>query len=406
MTDLETRVREGLSSDLAGPSAHDVIADVRRDARRRRARRMTGVLAATVILLAAVGGGVARHRAQQTADRPGVPHHLSGAMAVSVTGSGTVYKVVGNEGCSVPCSTVWRLDRTTGWVQVSTIEDTERSAHFFGPVLAIEMSPSGHDGWMWGPSHMWSTHDGGATWTRVSSAPFAHGNPWEELADVVSGPTYTWVSLATDGHPRRLWRTPTGSDEWTPIDLPQHSQGTIAAVLPDSRVAIPRLVGTLGDDMRRVRRHGRVVRLIEQFDVGDGTGPWQRVQVPCVTVTLPTPSTTGSSCGPGGRLEGGGGGLIGPKTTDGSPRYRDLMIQLGVTGSDSRHPLGHQTELHVTRHVAHLVTPGGAIQVKLHLDNLSTTFGSASQGQHSVFIDGNHRVHASDDGGLHWRELP
>jgi hypothetical protein len=399
MTDLETRVREGLDGAPAWRSPDALLDDVRRGARRRRARRTTGLVAATVVALVVAGGGVAWHRQRVSAAERPQDALRKGSLTVSVDASGAAYQVVANEGCAAPCSTILRSDGTGGWTRLGTILDDSPQARPYGPVTTLEMAPTGRDGWAWG-SHVWSTHDGGRTWSRVTTGP-GSGRPWDTNLDLSPGPTLTWALMAR-GHDLQLWRTATGSDAWTRVPLPPGAgRMGIAAVLPDSRIALPVVKGV--DEFKRVRRPGKRIELIGRYDVGDGDGHWQRVMVPCIWRRLPIKEEPRQElCAPAGHRGQGGGELLGPKTPPGVQRFKDVTIDAGAAGPST---LGVENELHLTPWQAVLSTPTGTVPVDLHLDGYSGNTQEALWGSHVVILNDDRQIFASNDGGRHWTQL-
>jgi hypothetical protein len=399
MSTVESRVREALREDIDRLSVDGVLDDVRRGARRRRARRTTLVAAAAALVLTAAGGGLVWHRQSAPVTHRPESALETGPVTVSVDASGTAYEVVANEGCDTPCSTIRVSDGSGGWSSLASIRDASSHARPYGPVTTLEMAPNGHDGWAWG-THLWSTHDGGQTWARVMSPPGAL-SPDDSNLDISPGPQVTWA-LLSPRHAPQLWRTPTGSDTWTRVSLPRGTGQAIATVLPDSRIALPVVKGV--DEFKRVRRPGRPIRLIERYDVGDGIGPWRRVMVPCLTTRLPFKEVPKAQvCGPGGHREGGGE-IMGPRRPAGVQRFKDLLIEVGTTGPEGDNPLGHEKTLDVTPWRAVLARPHGSIPVRLHLPTFMGADATAVWGSHVVFLSGDHRIYASDDGGRHWHE--
>ena len=101
------------------------------------------------------------------------------------------------------------------------------------PVPAISlMSPSGSryrvrfadalDGWIWG-SQVWATHDGGSTWTQVSSLTGSVGD-----LEATSGYAYALVANASGGS--TLWRTPAALDSWVQMHVPESASSASLSV--------------------------------------------------------------------------------------------------------------------------------------------------------------------------------
>ena len=242
MTDLETRVREALHADPGALAADTMLDDVRRGVSRRRARRTTGVVVAAAVVAAVIGGtALQRHHTPAPVTPPPRAGQVVGPIAVSVTPAGDAFTVSANQDCTAPCSTIWKQDSSGSRTRLVTL--TGKDAQYVGgPVTGIAMSPDGRDGWAWG-EHLYATHDGGRTWTTVTSGPGADP-PTGEL-DLIAGPDTAWaITRTVDG--ARLWRTPVGQDAWMPAHLPtgiDPSMTFLATSLPNSRVAI--LSGTL-----------------------------------------------------------------------------------------------------------------------------------------------------------------
>lgn len=390
MTDLETRMRSALHDEPGWRSSGAVLDGVRRGARRRRGTRR--VAAGAVVAVTLAGAAFAWPR-QAPAPAPSFASHLGASgvatVAISVDASGTAYKVTGNRGCHNPCSTVSRSNAAGGWTDLASIAGSPDSPTY-GPVRSLEMSPNGQDGWAWG-THLWSTHDGGANWSEVPAGPDDVDSTGENL-DVSPGPSVTWADV-TVGNGSQLWRTPTGEDHWTRVRLPQEAEQNIAAVLPDSRVAVT-----------AVRHAG----LNQTYYVGDGAGPWQRMSVSCLSATAPFRDREHRVylCGPGGHRLGAGEDS-GPATTTGAPAYDVLDFPVGVTDAGQGDPLGHVNWVTVNHDQAYLVTPQGAVAVDGPRVPLGDDAGVevASSGSHVAVLDYDGHVSVSDDSGHHWREL-
>lgn len=215
MTDLETRLRDGLAGESAPVSADAVLHDVRRGVARRRARRATGavVLVTAAIVVGSVGLQHGRSaQPPQPAHSPSATTPTTSATArpVRVTdlvAAGTsVYRLTSNGVCTA-CSSVWR--RTdSGWQHLHDFE---------GRVDSLAMSADGRGGFAWGRT-LWATHDGGSTWTLVTSGP---GRPTIFGRGVAIGPHDVWALRRGEGT-SSLWRRALGSERWQRVtDAPR-----------------------------------------------------------------------------------------------------------------------------------------------------------------------------------------
>ena len=215
MTDLETRLRDGLDSDAAPVSAEALLRDVRRGVARRRARRATR---AVVLLTAAVVAGSVGIQHGRSAQPPQPAHSPSatpsttadvarpGRVTDLVAAGSSVYRLTSHGACTA-CSSVWR--RTdSGWAHLHDFE---------GRLDSLVMSADGRNGFAWGRT-LWATHDGGSTWTLVTSGPgrrtiFGRG--------VAVGPHDVWALRRSEGT-SSLWHSALGSDAWERVvDAPR-----------------------------------------------------------------------------------------------------------------------------------------------------------------------------------------
>jgi hypothetical protein len=88
-------------------------------------------------------------------------------------------------------------------------------------VRGLRFATGGRDGWAYGGG-LWSTHDAGTTFTRVTTGP---ASGLVERLETAGGATY---ALARDGAAWSLWQTPAGGDAWQPLDADLHQPGALA----------------------------------------------------------------------------------------------------------------------------------------------------------------------------------
>jgi hypothetical protein len=96
-----------------------------------------------------------------------------GTVAVAGTPAGEAFTVSANQGCTAPCSTIWKQDSSGSRTRLVTFVAKDAQYHE-GPVVGIAMSPDGRDGWAWG-EYLYATHDGGATRRGQSPGPRTAG---------------------------------------------------------------------------------------------------------------------------------------------------------------------------------------------------------------------------------------
>ncbi|MDX6358282.1 MAG: Photosynthesis system assembly factor [Nocardioidaceae bacterium] len=245
MTDLETRIRDGLHDDLTQPDVDRFLTGVRRGVARRRGRRASAGVAALVA--AVIGGSVLLQHGHdhRTPPQP-ITHGPSPTRAADTTGrvddldtaGGEVYRLTSDLGCSA-CSSVWRRDPSGSWTHL--YDFAGRAAYgghpsrHYGPVDSLTMAPNGRDGWADGHL-LWATHDGGNTWSVVEEGPGArtiYGR------DVAVGTHVAWAMRhrLSGG---TLWRTTLGSDSWQRVDGVPRIRDVVrfAGVTADDRVAL------------------------------------------------------------------------------------------------------------------------------------------------------------------------
>lgn len=215
MTRLEDALRTTFGADVDNAS-DQMLADVRSGARRRRAARTTvGVVAATAVVVAgvALGGSLLTDddarpspapKPTETVTDPASGAPFESALAVEAAGGRLVATT---DDASCDCS-VLSVREDDGW----------RELHRF-PVPFVDrlsFTPDGVNGWAAADGQVWSTHDGGQTWSRVDLPPEAP----EVMGDsylVDSSDTHVWLVNLGSGS---LWRSPMGRDDFTRFDVP------------------------------------------------------------------------------------------------------------------------------------------------------------------------------------------
>ena len=380
MTDLENRVREALYADPDARSADALLDDVRRGVRRRRARRMTGVVVAAVVAAAIGGTSLQRHHSPTPVTPPPRADLLVGPVALSVTPAGDAFTVLANQGCTAPCSSIWKQDSSGSRTRLATLAGGPQD--YAGPVFEIAMSPDGRDGWAWG-KHLYATHDGGQTWTTVSSGPGAE-SPTSEI-QLIAGPDTAWAITRTADGPQ-LWRTAVGQDAWVPAHLPaglDPAQTFLVESLPHSRVVI--LSVTQGNEA--------------SYLVGDGS-TWKPVTVPCFQVPpqFGGKSSASSACGPAGPDHDVSNGALNS--------FELTTVEVGTTPSTRSDPVGQVEQLWIHGNHAILVTPTGVSPTDLHLGADSRIRAAAHAGDQAWILTSGDRFFSSDDGGRHWALQP
>ncbi len=392
MTDLETRLRDGLHAEVDQPDVVAFLTGVRRGAAWRRGRRTSAGVA--VLVAAVVGGSVLlqsgrddrttpqpiTHGPSPTAATSQLPRDAtSQVLDVSVTGAG-VLRLTTNIGC-LGCSTVWQRTLDGRWQHL--FDFAGRAAYggkvdpLFGPVSHLTMAADGRNGYAWG-HRLWSTHDGGHSWQIVPDGPGAH-TPRGHWTSV--GPTSAWSVY--DG--RILFRSDLGSDTWTVVDSPEI--GTIVGVLPDDRVV---LLTYAGD--------GSQARLV----YGAGTS-WSHIDMPCgeggpgSDNPAPPPVVHGTTvfavCGT----------EVETTNLGGTGTWRVIGR---LPGTVAVLPLDDHRVMVQSRKATIYDARGGHHTVDLPLPRGEQLIGISSSGPAIwvVAIDGT--VDSSADGGEHWQREP
>ena len=241
MSDFEDLVRRALRTDVPGVEAEQLLVDVRRGATRRRRGRVIGAIAASVLVIAGAAGVATSIRGDEgtlpepppatrtpspSPTQPALPEGAAqGVIDVSVVSTDRWFRLTTNVGC-VACSTVWQNDQSAegGWERLYDFEGT--TADYggtvdpaFGPVGYLVMAANGQDGWAWG-SRLRSTHDGGRTWSVITTGP-GHGEGGSFEVGITN--QFAWSLRRTPDAKTELWRSSLQSDSWSRADAPDMS---------------------------------------------------------------------------------------------------------------------------------------------------------------------------------------
>jgi hypothetical protein len=419
MNDFEDRVRRALRSDVPGVDTEPLLAEVHRGATRRRRRRVAGTIAASVLVVAgAVGvatqvggdpGAVPDPLPATKSPSPTAPALPDGAahgvIDVSVVSADRWFRLTTNVGC-VACSTVWRNDQSAegGWERLHDFGEEAYAGKVdptFGPVESLVMAEDGENGWAWG-LRLYSTHDGGRTWSAVTTGP---GRPTEFGHQVaITDTTGTAWSLLRTDQGTELWRTSLGSDAWVRADAPNMSGVSGMLALSDYV-----LLETSDEGLSAPR--------LQYYRYGDGL-PWGEVPNPCQGENAAYPSTSVAFM----LCKSGNGAtayrLVGvDHPTAGQPAFRwhEYARMTGVVtavyATDDRHLLvvgrrGRATLLTDDGTAAAAITP---TPVDLGLEPGEEAGPASSTGGLALittFSDsGAARLLGSTDGGQTWHEV-
>lgn len=231
MNRLEDALRDTFGSDLSTTDA-PTAAGIRRAVRRRRTTRTVVGATAAVALVAASAAALGLRDDGDRSPSPtpsptetvtDAPGQLTSALTVESSG-GALFATTDDPACD--CSVLLRRDGEA-WTRL----------HAF-PVPFVDrlaLTPDGRDGWAAADGKVWSTHDGGSTWTRVQLPSRADGDFTDSYL-VAASTSYAWLVNLADNS---LWRSPVGSDDFQQFAVPGES-GTSSM---DTRVQDVRVVG-------------------------------------------------------------------------------------------------------------------------------------------------------------------
>jgi hypothetical protein len=376
MTDLETRLREGLHGDVESPDVDRFLTGVRRGVAWRRGRRASAGIA--VLVAAIIGGSVALQSGHddRTAPRPATqspsPTGETAGRVVDLVAAGRqVFELVVHDGCT-HCSTVLERTPTGDWQRLGTMRGGSAR---FGPVQQLLMAPDGRNGWAWQGS-LWSTHDGGRTWHQVTDGPGRRTIRGHQVAVGLHTAWSVWTSANGD---RELWGTPLGQDAWQRVRTP------------------------LGGDLVGVTSNGEVV--LHETNEGAG-GSVNVVSPPLGGRSYPQDFTSDSTFRMGGDSvfapHGGEVSRLSPVALPDGTWQPVLRLPGRVVGGifplDAEHLLGQ------ARAGWYVTEPGGSVRTDLPsrtqvLDVSSTTSGT------SWMVTLRGRVYSST-AALHWTPQP
>lgn len=268
MNQFEDQIRHAIDRDIAAePPAHQMLAEVRRGAQRRRARRTAGVVGAAAVLVAgvAVGGSLLSTRddsAPEPATPAPSPTESSSATADPVrpthaltieAASDRVLVTSNEEDCG--CSVLWRYDGET-WERLHDFTEEY--------VDRLAMAPDGRSGWAAaGGGRIWTTGDGGETWKQ---AVMTGEEPGEHSYLLAATGDPAWPAWAVDAIAGTMWRF--DGDRFASVSSDEIGAAQDLIQVGDALVVTPRPEGE-----GNVTSVPRVTR--------DGGRTWSELPFPC-----------------------------------------------------------------------------------------------------------------------------
>lgn len=285
------------------------------------------------------------------------------------------FRLTENDGCR-SCTVVWRREGDRGtWQRLAEISGREayggRITTDFGPLSTLVVTPDGLHGWAWYKT-LWSTHDGGDSWARVTEGP---GRATDTGHQVVLTENHAWSLREGE-----LWRSSLERDAWTRIDVRGLKGAVELLALPD-RV----LVQAYGEGLSNPRLMGST----------DGAN-WSEVALPCLGETRPHASgnTVFVAC------PGGAHPLVVYRSTGLGP-WEELARVRSRHSTDVVALAEDRVLVLAGRTDSVLLTPRGAEVVDLGPRQPGIVFGAESRGDVAYLLTARGLLW-SDDGGRTW----
>jgi hypothetical protein len=388
MNPLEDRLRRGLESPLAADLDDELLGRVHTGARRRRRRRTLAITAATAVLVAGVAFGssaligdehpleplVGTSTPTPTPTPTSVPDNV---IDLAVPDADHVFALT-NDGCTHICSSLWQLDSAGAWQRP---QEWGVSVGRQDSVEYVDFAPDARNGWAWG-SGLWSTHDGGHTWSGVTDGP---GTASDYGYRVHLTQDRAWSLHRTDRGGMQLWSTPIGSDDWTSTLLPDRSSVVDIDTVGDRVVVLAASEGA-----------GQLT-LLSRNEVDD----WTSLDLPCPGENQPYPAATEVF-------------VLCPSGTGGATVYRSVDLaswepfgDSDLTSVTAVFPLSDDRVLLLGSPHDLLVTPAGSRPVDVGLRGDEEVFQETGgvAGDTSYLVTSGHRILVSKDAGLTWSQL-
>jgi hypothetical protein len=311
MSDLETRLRDGLQGDVEHRDVDMFLTGVHRRSAWRRARHAAAGVAAVVVAIVGSSVAVQHGRDHGSTPTPVGPTSVTSSAAsqprgrvVDLEASGShVFRLTTHDGCT-HCNTVWERTSSGQWQRLGDLHGGSRE---WGPAQLLDMAPNGRDGWAWEPE-LWSTHDGGRTWAQVTDGP---GRRTSRGHQVAIGAHAVWSVWTSPSGRMEVWRSPLGSDDWQQVPTP--IQGDLVGVTSTDEVVLHEtnegaggavvVLGPAGTPTRYVQpftsdvrflmggdsvyaRHGTTASRLDTTPVGGEVRGWQPIpRLPAGAIT-------------------------------------------------------------------------------------------------------------------------
>jgi len=372
MNNLEDRLRRGLESPLAADPDDGLLGRIHTGARRRRRRRAAAITAATAVVVAGVAFGSSALKGDEHRPSPLVgsstptPTRVPAAVIdLAVPDADHVFALTSD-------SAVWLQQSDGGW---------QRLHDFSGSVEYVDFAPDARNGWAWG-SGLWSTHDGGKTWSEITDGP-GTASDYGYRVDLTQD--RAWSLHRTDRGGMQLWSTPIGVDAWSNTLLPYRSS-VVDMETSGGKVVV--LAASEGAGQ---------LTLLSRNDVDD----WTSLDLPCAgeNQAYPGNAEVFVLCG------ADKGGAMVYRSVDLSSwevfGHSDLTSVTAVVplADDRLLLLGSPHDL--------LVTPEGSEPVDVGLQGDEEVFQDTGggAGDTAYLVTSRHRILISRDTGLTWSQL-